>query len=98
MWLEHLYCEKVISDVYSRSFTGCPMSIMSQNLKALKQELRTWNKVSSCDVHANVKSALAEIDRIQNLLNVSGISDDLIVEEQNAQLSLKSVFGGKRLK
>lgn len=33
MWTEHHDCKRLVLDVWNRSYTGCPMSILTQKLK-----------------------------------------------------------------
>lgn len=41
------------------------MFILSQKLKMLKLELKTWNKVVFGDVHLKVEQAQREVDLLQ---------------------------------
>lgn len=44
MWSQHPYCKRLVEEVWNRPFLGFPMAILSQKLKALKKELKVWNK------------------------------------------------------
>lgn len=92
MWMDHPNCRKIISEVWGRVFVDCPMSIMSQKPKVLKQELGTWNKNSFGDVHANVKQVMEEVVRIQAAIENREISDELLFEQQNAQSTLQQAL------
>lgn len=51
MWTSHSDCKRLVTDVWSRSFIGCPMAVLTQKLKALKLELKKWNKDDFGNVH-----------------------------------------------
>lgn len=74
------------------SFTGCPMSILVQKLKALKAELKSWNKSTFGDVHQRVESAVKMVDQIQAEFDAAGSSDDLVIQEANAQSELQQAL------
>lgn len=95
MWLDHPDYSRLISEVWNRSFVGCPMSILVQNFKALKSELKTRNKSVFGYLHLNVEKALEEVDRIQSLIDVQGFSDDLKVQEQRAQITLQQALSSQ---
>lgn len=88
MWTNHEDCRNLVSEVWSRPVTGCPMSILSQKLKLLKQELKSWNKVVLGDVNLNVDKAQANLDRIQEMGNTTGYTESLQKQEMEAQVGL----------
>lgn len=89
MWTEHKDCKRLVSEVWRRSFYGCPMSILSQKLKALKSELKVWNKLVFGNVHQKVDQAMTELDSVQKLVSSSGPSDSLAAQELQAQTELQ---------
>lgn len=88
MWIGHPDCHRLIEEVWKRPVYGCPMSILSQKLKALKAELRTWNKLIFGNIHLRVEAALAAVDSVQQQINDNGASDDLMEQEGLAQTEL----------
>lgn len=50
MWNDHPDCTRVIYDTWSKHVVGCPMYILSQKLKNLKCQLKSWNKEVFGDV------------------------------------------------
>lgn len=87
-WTNHGDCRKIITEVWNRPVFGCPMFILMQKLKALKQELKSWNKETVGDVHLNVEKAQAALDYIQAQGSELGYTDLLLEEETTAQVKL----------
>lgn len=77
MWLKHADCKRVLQEAWSRSFVGCPMMIIFQKLKALKADLKEWNRDVFGDVHNRVAIAQSNLDRLQMDLADSGFNEDL---------------------
>lgn len=63
-------------------------AILSQKLKALKMELRSWNKLVFGNIHSRVKSALEMVDQVQQQIDLTGPSDSLLEQEVGAQIEL----------
>ncbi|KAF1883775.1 hypothetical protein Lal_00012692 [Lupinus albus] len=61
---------------------------MSKKLELLKGVLRVWNKKVFSNVHLIVKSALDNVESIQQCLNDLCTNQDLIEQEQQAQKEL----------
>ncbi|MCH84506.1 RNA-directed DNA polymerase (Reverse transcriptase), partial [Trifolium medium] len=57
MWTTHPDCDKIIKDCWGKTVVGCPMYILSQKLKLVKDKLKSWNKVCFGNVHESVTSA-----------------------------------------
>lgn len=68
------------------------MFVLSQKLKALKSELKTWNKLVFGNIHLRVEAATAAMDDIQQQINISGASDDLMEQEVMAQTELQQAL------
>lgn len=67
---------------------SCPMFILAQKLRNLKQELKNWNKEGFGDVHQMVKEAQANLDLVQAQLSADGSSANLMEVEKTAQIEL----------
>lgn len=89
MWNEHPDCHRLVSEVWKTPVVGCSMYVLSQKLKILKKELRTWNAEIFGDVHLQVKKAQATVDTLQKCMNDSGCTDDLLEQETLAQVELQ---------
>jgi hypothetical protein len=64
------------------------MFILCEKLKLLKDKLKIWNKDTFGNVHDHLKKAEAKVNEIQEIINSSGHSDDLMDQEKQAQLEL----------
>lgn len=53
------------------------MQILSQKLKILKGELKTWNKNVFGNIHINVKNSVEKLDAIQEDINISGYKNKM---------------------
>ena len=92
MWSYHNDCSSFIRSVWSNQAFGSPMQILSQKLKRLKDELKVWNKNIFGDIHNQVKATFAKVDDIQQLINISGYSDELMHQEKLAKIDLENVL------
>jgi hypothetical protein len=79
MWISHPDCAKVIQNSWNVNVVGCPMYVLSEKLKRLKVELKTWNKNVFGNIHEIVKLARSKVDSIQVLLDTNGPTD-LVLE------------------
>ncbi|MCH80720.1 DUF4283 domain protein, partial [Trifolium medium] len=71
---------------------GCPMFILSQKLKMLKDKLRIWNKDSFGNVQNMVRQAEIKLQVIQDRIDGSGHSELLMKMEKNAQMDLNNAL------
>ncbi|KAF1883955.1 hypothetical protein Lal_00012915 [Lupinus albus] len=79
MWLSHPDCQRLVSEVWKEELVGCPMFVLSQKLRNLKKEFKTWN------VQVRVKQAMSNVAAIQDAISSSGSDDDLLNQEHLAQ-------------
>lgn len=84
MWASHPDCSRPISETWKKPVVGCPMFVLTQKLKTLKAELKTWNKTVFGNVHNKVDSAMLTIEQIQNCINRDGWFEHLTNEEKQA--------------
>ncbi|MCH89860.1 RNA-directed DNA polymerase (Reverse transcriptase), partial [Trifolium medium] len=66
-----------------------------QKLKRLKPALKHWNKQVFGNVDTNVKLAVDEVMRIQELIDKNGVTDNLQALDYNAQLILTKALLGQ---
>lgn len=92
MWAEHDDCFNLIATSWNTSVSGYPMFILSQKLKTLKNALKSWNKDKFGNVHAKVKSAEENVNRIQQQISISGYSDALMDQEKITQYDLNQAL------
>lgn len=64
------------------------MFILSQNLKHLKNILRSWNKQDFGNIHNLTQEALNNLNNIQAKIDVYGLLDAFIHLEKFAHLAL----------
>jgi hypothetical protein len=88
MWTLHDDCANIISECWNSVVVGCPMFILTQKLKMLKDKLRVWNKTCFGNVHENVVSAEHKLQQIQN----HGHTDALLLEEKIASNSYEDAL------
>jgi hypothetical protein len=92
MWIAHQDCVNVVQQSWNVNVVGCPMYVLSEKLKILKKNLKTWNKNVFGNVHENVKKCKLKVDEIQALLDSNGPSDTLLDQEKIAQVSLENAL------
>jgi hypothetical protein len=92
MWTAHQDCINIVRSCWNISIPGCPMFVLGQKLKILKDKLKTWNKVNFGNITANVTAATAKVDEIQRMIDINGASGDLLNQEKLAQINLENVL------
>ncbi|GAU41845.1 hypothetical protein TSUD_177560 [Trifolium subterraneum] len=86
MWSLHPDCRNIILACWNNVIVGCPMYILSQKLKTLKEKLNAWNKENFGNVHDYVFNAKQNLHQIQDKIQLHGHTDDLLSEEKIASL------------
>lgn len=69
MWTDHVDCRRLVSEVWKRTFWGCPMYVLSQKPKCLKAELKVWKKQVFGNVHLKVEKAMAKLEFFQDKID-----------------------------
>ena len=57
VWTEHPDCINIIKQSWNTHITGCPMYVLTQKLKLLKENLKTWNHNTFGNIHSHVNTA-----------------------------------------
>ncbi|PNX71458.1 ribonuclease H, partial [Trifolium pratense] len=84
MWTLHPDCKNIVAECWNTVVVGCPMFILSKKLKILKDKLKNWNRECFGNVHTLVISAEQKLQNIQDQIQYSGHTDDLLKEERVA--------------
>ena len=92
MWSQHEDCKRVIQETWNINIVGCPMYILNQKLKILKQKLKIWNKTIFGNVHNMVRDAEHKLSLIQSDIDILGITDFLMDQHKVAQIQLENVL------
>jgi ribonuclease HI len=92
MWSLHPDCRNIIADAWNISVVGCPMFILTQKLKLVKDKLKTWNKTCFGNVTDLVCSAELKLSHIQAQIQAHGHSDALLLEENLASTALEEAL------
>lgn len=87
MWIHHPEFLRLVSDSWSSDIAGHPQYALAQNLKALKQVLKVWNKNVFGDIKLNVNMAESKVLAIQELLDAGPI-ENLHLDLSEAKSSL----------
>jgi hypothetical protein len=92
MWSYHNECFSFINQVWSTQVFGSPMQKLSQKLKVLKGELKTWNKNVFGDINKEVANAVAKLDMIQQCISTDGCTETLMLQENKAKIDLEKAL------
>ena len=87
-WTLHKDCKAFINDAWNENIVGCPMYVLTNKLKALKNKLKIWNKDVFGNIHSYVTEAEQGLQDIQHQIHLNGHNDVLMQDEKNAQLNL----------
>ena len=88
MWLKEAdFVAKVQGWWSSYVFTGTPSFVLASKLKALKEDLRHWNKETFGDVHYRKTCQMGEVLRLDVKEGLDGLSDEevLLREEHKCE-------------
>ena len=98
MWSLHEDCRNLIQQSWNTNVVGCPMFILNQKLKTLKQNLKIWNKMVFGNVNILVKEAEQKLVSIQADIDINGVSDSLLDQTKNCSNIIRKCFGkGRRI-
>ncbi|XP_019450480.1 PREDICTED: uncharacterized protein LOC109352716 [Lupinus angustifolius] len=88
MWVSHSDCKRLVSVTWSKSVIGCPMFVLAQNLRMLKQELKEWNKNVFGNIHLRVSQAKLKVEEIQRCMELIEPDQDLLDQDTLTQNEL----------
>lgn len=89
MWSLHADCKNMIQQSWNETVVGCPMFILNQKLKNLKQKLKIWNKTVFGNLNSIVKEAEQKLLYIQDEIDSNGATETLLEHQKMAQISLE---------
>jgi hypothetical protein len=67
------------------------MQKLSQKLKVLKGELKTWNKNVFGDINKEVANVVAKLDMIQQCISTDGCTET-VLQENKAKIDLEKAL------
>jgi len=77
-----------VRETWSKGVRGHGMSRLQAKLRNVKNAFKVWNRTVFGDVDRQVRLAIDEVNRIQQLLDSEGFSDNLYLQDLEAQLLL----------
>jgi len=89
MWVAHADCINVVRNNWNTPIIGCPIYVLAEKPKHLNVAMKQWNKDTFGNVHDQVKIAKDRVDQIQSEIDNLGHSDNLMLQEKNAQVILE---------
>ncbi|XP_042485772.1 uncharacterized protein LOC122066016 [Macadamia integrifolia] len=87
-WMEDDSFHSVVKQAWSQHVGGCPIYILAQKLKVVKGVLKAWAKERFPNLNEEVKKATSGLKRVQDIIEISGMSDALFNEEADAKTAL----------
>jgi hypothetical protein len=98
MWSLHEDCRNLIQQSWNTTVVGCPMFILNQKLKSLKQKLKIWNKTVFGNINILVKEAEQKLISIQAKIDINDASDALLDQQKKCSNIFRECFGeGRRI-
>lgn len=91
MWLQRPSFLDVVRLSWDQPTEGYGMSLFSKKLKRLRSKLREWNRLEFGNVFENVKSAEAEVKRLEAPFDISQQDGDLVQLNQAQALLLRTL-------
>lgn len=87
-WSSHADCIRLLVENWAKIFRGHGMSRLQAKLRHMKKIYTHWNSTVFGDVDRQVRLAVDEVNRIQQLIDADGCSDELYSQDIVAQLIL----------
>ncbi|KAL6220498.1 hypothetical protein ACLB2K_008254 [Fragaria x ananassa] len=98
-WMQQPKFLSVVGDFWaSLHFSGCPQFVLASKLRALKERLKDWSRVTTGNVHVRVKESKVLLDAVQSEISDMGLSEERFLREDVAQsrflndLSMQATF------
>lgn len=92
IWLQNPDYRHLVKDIWSKPIVGCPMHVLTSKLKAVKAELKVWNKMIFGNVHMRVTTTRDDLEKGQQLIDTSGHSKTLLQQEAEAQIEFQQAL------
>jgi len=87
-WTLHEDCRRLLLENWTNRFRGHVMSRLQVKLKHMKKIYTHWNRTVFGDVDKQVRLAVDEVNRIQQIIDTDGFSNQLYTQDIEAQLLL----------
>lgn len=92
MWITQPDCRKLVAEAWNKPIVGCHQFVLTQKLKAVKTEPKTWNKLVFGDINQKVDSAMFPLESIQKRISYEGWTDELNGQEITLQTELQQAM------
>jgi len=87
-WTSHDDCRRLVLEIWNKLVVASGMHRLQLKLQRVKEAFKLWNKFVFGDIHRRVHLACDEVNHIQLLIDLNGLTHDLYAQELQAHLVL----------
>ncbi|XP_042481025.1 uncharacterized protein LOC122061674 [Macadamia integrifolia] len=87
-WMENDQFISVVEEAWKTSIGGNPIFVLAQKLKQVKENLKVWARANFPNLNDEVDKAKLELKKVQDMIEVAGMNDELFNREADAKTVL----------
>ncbi|XP_042485821.1 uncharacterized protein LOC122066061 [Macadamia integrifolia] len=87
-WMENDQFISVVEEAWKTSIGGNPIFVLAQKLKQVKENLKVWARANFPNLNDEVDKAKLELKKVQDMIEVAGMTDELFNREADAKTVL----------
>ncbi|XP_042509282.1 uncharacterized protein LOC122084931 [Macadamia integrifolia] len=87
-WMENDQFISVVEEAWKTPIGGNPIFVLAQKLKQVKENLKVWARATFPNLNDEVDKAKLELKKVQDMIEVAGMTDELFNREADAKTVL----------
>ncbi|XP_042482080.1 uncharacterized protein LOC122062505 [Macadamia integrifolia] len=87
-WMENDQFISVVEEAWKTQIGGNPIFVLAQKLKQVKENLKVWARATFPNLNDEVDKAKLELKKVQEMIEVAGMNDELFNREADAKTIL----------
>ncbi|CAI8586622.1 unnamed protein product [Vicia faba] len=96
-WTTHPLYLDIVKSSWKSKVVGCPMFVLSEKLRLLKNNLKSWNKNTFGNSHHLVDEEVEKLTYVQGKIQVDGYTEALRSEEKLCMSRLEDALHKEHL-
>ncbi|XP_042509185.1 uncharacterized protein LOC122084826 [Macadamia integrifolia] len=90
-WMENDQFISVAEEAWKTQIVGDPIVVLAQKLKQVKENLKVWGRATFPNLNDEVDKAKLKLKKVQDMIEVAGMNDELFNREADAKTVLLKV-------
>ncbi|XP_042499747.1 uncharacterized protein LOC122077927 [Macadamia integrifolia] len=87
-WMENDQFISVVEEAWKTQIGGNPIFVLAQKLKQVEENLKVWARATFPNLNDEVDKAKLELKKVQDMIEVAGMNDELFNREADAKTVL----------